>query len=208
MYILFINSGGKYDIFFSTSFNNNNSNKKNSPTHGFNPTQPNSCELSWTYVMGWVRLNFFWPIMMSWVKKFPQFDPTWPIYTPTWAYVRQHNLPLCTVVAMLRPSGHLMARVGQWPCQGHTVGIAQFMLGGGHAKSIHYLNHTALCQLLVKLTGSTQQIFKDHCAINYVFNRQPISTTHLQTHHATKLAHYQACYFLVPTTKLQHTTNN
>ena len=57
MYILFINSGGKYDIFFSTSFNNNNSNKKNSPTHGFNPTQPNSCELSWTYVMGWVRLG-------------------------------------------------------------------------------------------------------------------------------------------------------
>ena len=47
MYILFINSGGKYDIFFSTQFNNN-SNKKNCPTHKFNPTH-----------MGWVGLNFF-----------------------------------------------------------------------------------------------------------------------------------------------------
>ena len=37
MYILFINSGGKCDIFFSAKFNNN-SNKKNCPTHGFNPT--------------------------------------------------------------------------------------------------------------------------------------------------------------------------
>ena len=56
MYILFINSGGKCDIFFSAQFNNN-SNKKNCPTHGFNPTQP--CGLGWTYVMGWVGLNFF-----------------------------------------------------------------------------------------------------------------------------------------------------
>ena len=44
MYILFINLGGKCDIFFSAQFNNN-SNKKNCPTHGFNPTQPNLCEL-------------------------------------------------------------------------------------------------------------------------------------------------------------------
>ena len=135
-------------------------------------TRPNPTHVGWVGFMWWVGLDwiFFLSILMNWVKKFPQFDPTWAIYTPTWAYVRQHNLPLCTVVAMLRPSGHLMARVGQWPCQGHTVGIAQFMLGGGHAKSIHYLNHTALCQLLVRLTGSTQQIFKHHCAINYVFN--------------------------------------
>ena len=47
MYILFINSGGKYDIFFFAQFNNN-SNKKNCPTHKFNPTH-----------MGWVGLNFF-----------------------------------------------------------------------------------------------------------------------------------------------------
>ena len=66
--------------------------------------------------------------------------------------------------------GHLMARVGQWPCQGHTVGIAQFMLGGGHAKSIHYLNHTALCQLLVQLTGSTQQIFLRFIVLSIMFS--------------------------------------
>ena len=33
---------------------NNNSNKKNFQTHGFNPTQPNPCGLGWTYVIGWV----------------------------------------------------------------------------------------------------------------------------------------------------------
>ena len=58
MYILFINSGDKCDIFFSIQFNNN-SNKKNFPTHRFNPTQLNPCRLGWTYVMGWVGLNFF-----------------------------------------------------------------------------------------------------------------------------------------------------
>ena len=56
MYILFINLGGKCDIFFSAQFNNN-SNKKNCPTHGFNLTQPNPCGLGWTYVMGWVGLG-------------------------------------------------------------------------------------------------------------------------------------------------------
>ena len=50
MYILFINLGGKYDIFFSAQFNNN-SNIKNCPTHGFNPTQPNPCGLGWVELM-------------------------------------------------------------------------------------------------------------------------------------------------------------
>ena len=44
MYILFINSGGKCDIFFSAQFNNN-SNKKNCPTHRFNPTHLNPYRL-------------------------------------------------------------------------------------------------------------------------------------------------------------------
>ena len=39
---------GRCDIFFSAQFNNN-SNKKNCPTHGFNPIQ--RCGLNWTYVM-------------------------------------------------------------------------------------------------------------------------------------------------------------
>ena len=59
MYILFINLSGKCDIFFSAQFNNN-SNKKIVQLIGLtqpNPTQPNW--LGWTYVMGWVRLNFF-----------------------------------------------------------------------------------------------------------------------------------------------------
>ena len=41
-------------------------------THGFNPTQPDPCGLGWTYVMGWVGLNFFLPTMVGWVKKSPQ----------------------------------------------------------------------------------------------------------------------------------------
>ena len=48
MYIFFIYSGGKCDIFLFAQFNNN-SNKKNFPTHGFNPT----------HGLGWVGLNFF-----------------------------------------------------------------------------------------------------------------------------------------------------
>ena len=41
MYILFINSGGKCDIFFSAQFNNNNNNKKLfNPWIQPDPTQP------------------------------------------------------------------------------------------------------------------------------------------------------------------------
>ena len=72
MYILFINSSGKCDIFFSAQFNNN-SNKKNYPTHGFNLTQSNPCGL------GWVGLNFFLLTMVSWVKKSPQPDLCTPL---------------------------------------------------------------------------------------------------------------------------------
>ena len=61
MYILFINTGGKCDIFFSAQFNNN-SNKKNCPTHGFNPTQSNLYELCW------VGLDFC--DGLDWVKFF------------------------------------------------------------------------------------------------------------------------------------------
>ena len=60
MYILFINSSGKCDIFLSAQFNNN-SNKKNFQTHGFNPTHVGWVGLGWTYVMGWVGLIFFYP---------------------------------------------------------------------------------------------------------------------------------------------------
>ena len=48
MYILFISSVDKLDIFFSAQFNNN-SNKKKCQIHGFNPTQPDP--------LGWVGLN-------------------------------------------------------------------------------------------------------------------------------------------------------
>ena len=51
-------------------------------------TQPNLTHVgrvgsSWTYVMGQVRLNFFWPTMVGWVKKSPQPDPTRSMHTPT-----------------------------------------------------------------------------------------------------------------------------
>ena len=62
MYILFINSGDKCDIFFSIQFNNNSNKKKIFQPIG--STRPNSTQvdwvgLGWTYVMGWVGLNFF-----------------------------------------------------------------------------------------------------------------------------------------------------
>ena len=61
--------------FFSAQFNNN-SNKKNCPTHGFNPIQPNPCGL------GWVGLNFFLTHHDGLGKKKPpQPDPIQPIHT-------------------------------------------------------------------------------------------------------------------------------
>ena len=66
---------------------NNNSNKKNCPTYEFNPNQPNPCGLGWTYVMGWVGLNFFLPTMVSWVKKSPQPDPRTPLQTSLKIYL-------------------------------------------------------------------------------------------------------------------------
>ena len=64
MYILFINSGGKHDIFFSAEFNNN-SNKKNCPTHGFSPTQPNPYGLGWTHVFNPTQPN---PTHVDWTN--------------------------------------------------------------------------------------------------------------------------------------------
>ena len=64
MYILFINSGGKYDIIFL--LNLIIIIKKNCPTHG----------LDLCNELGWVELNFFFlPIMVGWVKKSPHLDP-------------------------------------------------------------------------------------------------------------------------------------
>ena len=65
MYILFINSCGRFDFFFPAQFSNNSNKKllkKNCPTHGLtqpNPTHVGWVELDWRYVMGWIRLNFF-----------------------------------------------------------------------------------------------------------------------------------------------------
>ena len=63
MYILFINSGGKYDIFFL--LNLIIIKKKNCPTHGLDLRDG----------LGWVELIFFLPTMVGWVKKSPQLDP-------------------------------------------------------------------------------------------------------------------------------------
>ena len=49
MYILFINSGGKCDVFFSAQFNNNSNKKKlSNPWVQLDSTKPM-----------WVGLNFF-----------------------------------------------------------------------------------------------------------------------------------------------------
>ena len=83
MYILFINSSDRYDIFFSTQFNNN-SNKKNCPTHELIPIQPDPCELGWTFVMGWTGLNFFnspWWVRSKNLLNLIQPDPCTPLTT-------------------------------------------------------------------------------------------------------------------------------
>ena len=67
MYILFINSGGKYDIFFSAQFNNNSNKKKIVQLMG--STRPNPTHL------GWVGLNFFDPPW--WVGSKYSFNPTY-----------------------------------------------------------------------------------------------------------------------------------
>ena len=63
MYIWFINLGCKCDIFFFTQFNNNSNKKKKfvqpMGSTQLNPTQPMWVGLGWTYVMGWIGLNFF-----------------------------------------------------------------------------------------------------------------------------------------------------
>ena len=65
MYILFINSGGKCNIFFSTQFNNNSNKKKLS-----NPwVQPDSTQPTF----------FFLSTMIGWVKKSSQPDPCTPL---------------------------------------------------------------------------------------------------------------------------------
>ena len=49
-------------IFFSTQFNNNNNNKNlSNPWVQLNPCELGWVGLGWTYVMGWVGLNFFDP---------------------------------------------------------------------------------------------------------------------------------------------------
>ena len=63
MYILFINSGGKCDIFFLL----------------------NLIIIVIKIIVqpiGWVGLNCFWPTMVGCVKKSPQLDPTRPKHTP------------------------------------------------------------------------------------------------------------------------------
>ena len=49
MYILFINLGGRCDIFFSTQFNNNSNKKKNFQPMGSTP--PNPTHVGWVGLM-------------------------------------------------------------------------------------------------------------------------------------------------------------
>ena len=48
-----------------------------------NPTHVGWVRLGWTYVMGWVGLNFFLPTMAGWVQKSPQPNPTRLMHTPS-----------------------------------------------------------------------------------------------------------------------------
>ena len=76
MYILFINLGGKCDIFFSAQFNNNSNKKKlSNPWVQLDSTKPMWVGLGWTYVIGWVGLNFFLTHHSGLSKKIPSTRP-------------------------------------------------------------------------------------------------------------------------------------
>ena len=72
MYILFINSGGRCDIFFSAQFNNN-SNKKNCPSHRFNPTHVGWVGLDLCDWLDWVEIFFN---LLWWVGSKNLLNPT------------------------------------------------------------------------------------------------------------------------------------
>ena len=69
--------------------------------------------LGWTYVMGWIGLNFLLPTMVGWVKKFPQPDPTnpcTPLHDPECKLLSSHLInwkKLCLVYAMCMIEFHL-----------------------------------------------------------------------------------------------------
>ena len=68
----------------TAQFKNNNNNNNNNKL--FNLwVQPIPCRLGRTYVMDWIELNFFLSIMIGWVKKSLQLNPSHPnptIHTP------------------------------------------------------------------------------------------------------------------------------
>ena len=95
MYILFINSGDKCNILFFAQFNNN-SKKKNCPTHGFNPTHVGWVGLDLCDRLGWVE--FFLTHHGGLGKKIPS---TRPMHTPTYTislqvYLFQNHLIVFT----------------------------------------------------------------------------------------------------------------
>ena len=76
MYILFINSSGKCDIFFLLNLIIIVIKKIVQP---MNSTRPNPTHVDLCDGLGWIGLNFFLPIMMDWVKKSYQSDPCTPV---------------------------------------------------------------------------------------------------------------------------------
>ena len=82
MYILFINSGGKCDIFFSAQFNSNKKNLSN-PWVQLDSTQPMWVGLDLCDELGWVE--FFLTHHSGLGKKIlsTQPNPIRPMHTPT-----------------------------------------------------------------------------------------------------------------------------
>ena len=123
-------------IFFSTQFNNK---KKICQTHGFNPTHVGWVELGWTYVMGWVRLNFFLTHHDGLGQKIPSTRPN-----PT------HAHPY-TTLSRISPS-----QSGRWsPWVGHTFagGIvcatSYSIIFGPQTPYIYIYTHQSLHQMIL-----------------------------------------------------------
>ena len=129
MNILFINSSGKCNFFFSAQLNNNSYKKIIQP---MGSTRPNPTHVGWVELMWWVGLGwiFCWPTMVGWVKKSSQSDTTQLMHTPNtntfgeiirsswWISDVAHPSTKCLFVSTFSTQKIFFVIYSSWVCMG------------------------------------------------------------------------------------------